>query len=167
MEESVKLLFFTYILLAIAIVVVVYILVRKHNKKRYEDILNGLEREKNLIINANILTELSKVETMINSQDLEEKYEEWKTRFDDIKNKDIPLLTDELIDIEDSFKTRKYKKIEPDLAKIELSLYHVKTKASYLLEEIKELTESEERNRESVTTAGRNCRFCNPPFSGR
>ena len=151
MEESVKLLFFTYILLAIAIVVVVYILVRKHNKKKYENILNDLEREKNLIINANILTELSKVETMINSEDLENKYEEWKNRFDGIKNKDIPALTDAIIEVEDTFKTRKYKLIEPKLAKVELSLYHVKTKANYLLEEIRELTESEERNREIVT----------------
>lgn len=151
MGESVKLLFFTYILLAIAIVAVIYILIRKHNKKKYEDILNDLEREKNLIVNANILSELSKVETMINSQDLEDKYSEWKNRFDLIKNRDIPALTDALLDVEDSFKNLKTKDIEPKLAKVELTLYHVKTKASYLLEEIRELTESEERNREIVT----------------
>lgn len=151
MGESVKLLLFTYILLAIAIVVVVYILVRKHNKKKYEEILNGLEREKNLIINANILSELSKVETMVNSIDLENKYDSWKERFESIKNEDIPTLTDALIEVEESLKTRKNKLIEPELAKVELSIYHVKTKANYLLDEIRELTESEERNREIVT----------------
>ena len=151
MEESVKLLFFTYILLAVAIVAVIYILVRKHNKKKYENILNGLEREKNLIINANILSELSKVETMVNSIDLENKYDSWKKRFESIKNEDIPALTDALIDVEESFKSRRIKEIEPKLAKVELSIYHVKTKANYLLDEIRELTESEERNREIVT----------------
>lgn len=151
MSETVKLLAFTYVLLAIAIAAVVYILVRKHNKKRYEDILDELEREKNLILNANISSELSKVESMINSKEIENMYEEWKTRFDIIKNEDVPELTDKLIEIEELFKTKRYKEIEPTLAKVELSIYHVKTKANYLLEEIKNLTYSEERNRETVT----------------
>lgn len=124
---------------------------RSHNKKRYGEILDTLEREKNLILNANILSELSKVESMINSKDIENKYKEWKRRFDEIKSVDIPNLTDHLILIEDLFATKKYKEIEPTLAKVELSIYHVKTKANYLLEEIKNLTLSEERNRETVT----------------
>lgn len=151
MGESVKLLFFTYILLAVAIIAVAYIIIRKRNKKKYDDILNDLEREKNLIINASIPTELSKAEKMINSQDIEDKYSEWKNRFDNIKEKDIPSLTDELIDVEESLKGSKHKEIEQQLAKVELSLYHIKTKANYLLDEIRELTESEERNREIVT----------------
>lgn len=150
-ETTVKLLCMTYILLTIAILVVVFILMRNHNKKRYSEILDTLEREKNLILNANILSELSKVESMINSKDIENKYKEWKRRFDEIKRVDIPALTDHLILIEDLFATKKYKEIEPTLAKVELSIYHVKTKANYLLEEIKNLTLSEERNRETVT----------------
>lgn len=150
-ETTVKLLCITYILLAVAIMIVVFILMRSHNKKRYGEILDTLEREKNLILNANILSELSKVESMINSKDIENKYKEWKRRFDEIKSVDIPNLTDHLILIEDLFATKKYKEIEPTLAKVELSIYHVKTKANYLLEEIKNLTLSEERNRETVT----------------
>lgn len=151
MSNTVKLLILTYVLLAIAIVAVIMIIVTKHNKKRYGDILDTLEREKNLIINANILSELNKVESMINSKDIENKFIEWKRRFDEIKNADIPSLTDNLIMIEDLFATKKYKEIEPTLAKVELAIYHVKTKANYLLEEIKNLTLSEERNRETIT----------------
>ncbi len=151
MSNTIKLLCLTYILLAIAIIIVVFILVSKHNKKRYSNILDTLEREKNLILSANILSELSKVESMINSKDIENKYKEWKRRFEKIKNVDIPSLTDNLIMIEDLFATKKYKEIEPTLAKVELSIYHVKTKANYLLEEIKSLTLSEERNRETIT----------------
>ncbi len=151
MSNTIKLLCLTYILLFIAVVIVVLILIGKHNKKKYGDILDTLEREKNLIINANILSELNKVESMINSKDIENKYEEWKRRFDEIKNVDVPKLTDHLIEIEDLFSEKKYKQMVPTLAKVELSIYHVKTKANYLLEEIKNLTRSEERNRETVT----------------
>lgn len=151
MSNTIKLLCLTYVLLAVAILIVVLILIRKHNQKRYGDILDTLEREKNLILSANIVGELSKVQSMINSKDIENKYKEWKRRFDEIKNVDIPALTDNLIEIEDLFRTKKYKEIEPTLAKVEISIYHVKTKANYLLEEIKNLTLSEERNRETVT----------------
>lgn len=151
MNNTVKLLIITYVLLALAIIAVIFIIVSKHNKKKYGNILDTLEREKNLIINANILSELNKVESMINSKDVENKFNEWKRRFEEIKSVDIPTLTDNLIMVEDLFETKKYKEIEPTLAKVELSIYHVKTKANYLLEEIKNLTLSEERNRETVT----------------
>lgn len=151
MSPTVKLLCLTYVLLAIAIIAVIYIIITRHNKKRYGEILDTLEREKNLIISANILSELNKVESMINSKDIENKFMEWKRRFDEIKNVDIPNLTDNLIMVEDLFATKKYKEIEPTLAKVELAIYHVKTKANYLLEEIRNLTLSEERNRETIT----------------
>jgi len=150
-SNTVKLLCLTYILLAIAIIVVVFIVVKKHKKRVYSEILDELEREKNLIINANILSELNKVESMINSKEIENKYGEWKKRFDEIKNHDVPEITDDLIQVEDMFKSKNYKEIEPRLAKVELNIYHVKTKANFLLEEIKNLTMSEERNRETAT----------------
>lgn len=151
LNNTVKLLSLTYVLLAMAIVTVVLILINKHNKKRYSEIFNELEREKNLILNSSIPSELNKVESMINSKDLEDMYAEWRQRFDEIKNIDIPMLTDYLIEVEGLFKSKKYKEIEPLLAKTELNIYNVKTKASYLLEEIKNITLSEERNREAVT----------------
>lgn len=158
MSNTVKLLCITYALLAIAIIIVVTILVKRHTNKKYGEILDVLERDKNLIINANILSELNKVESMINSKDIEKKYEEWLRRFDEIKNVDVPNLTDELIEVEELFKTKKFKEIEPTLAKVELDIYYAKTKAHYLLEEIKNLTLSEERNRETVTKLKANYR---------
>ena len=151
MKNNTILLTITYVLLAIAILIVVIILLKRRSKKKYGAILDNLEREKNLIINANILSELNKVETFVNSKELEEKYDEWKSRFEEIKNVDIPGLTDSLIDVEEAFRSKKFKNIETTLAKVELGIYHVKTKANYLLEEIKNLTLSEERNREIVT----------------
>ena len=150
-DNTFKLLCLTYILLALVIIVVVLIILRGHKKKKYAEVLDVLEREKNLIIDSNILNELNKVESMINSKEIENKYIEWKRRFDEIKNNDIPALTDYLIDIENKFATKQYKEIEPTLAKVELSIYHVKTKANYLLDEIRDLTLSEERNRETIT----------------
>ena len=68
-----------------------------------------------------------------------------------IKDKEVPKITDELIEVEELFKTKKYKLIEEKLAKIELDIYYVKSKAQFLLGEIKEITLSESKNREIVT----------------
>ena len=72
----------TYIILGIVygaveiiLIVVVLVLINKHNKKQYEEILSKLERNKNLIISGNILTELNKVSSLINNKELEKKYE--------------------------------------------------------------------------------------------
>ena len=151
MGNTFKLLLLTYVILAVCVIIVAYIIIKNHNKKKYREILDTLDREKNLIINANILSELNKVESMINSKEIENQYKEWKQRFETIKNEDIPSLTDYLIQIEDLFTTKNYKDIEKTLAKVELQIYHVKTKANYLLQEIRNLTRSEEKNRETVT----------------
>ena len=151
MKETYLLFTIAYIVLAIALIITMFIIVRKHMKNKYNNALKLLERDKNLIISASILSELNKVESLINNKELEKKYESWKEKFKNIKDKEVPKITDELINIEELLKTRKYKEIDTELAKIELDIYFVKSKSKFLLDEIKEITTSEEKNREIVT----------------
>ena len=67
-----------------------------------------LEREKNLIISAGILTELNKVENLINNDTMKEMYDDWQKRFKKIKEEEIPKITDSLIEIQDLFDHKKY-----------------------------------------------------------
>ena len=140
-----------YLILTIALIIGMFIIVRKHMKNKYNNALKLLERDKNLIISASILSELNKVESLINNKELEKKYEIWKNKFKDIKDKEVPKITDKIIDVEELIRTRKYKEIERELAKIELDVYFIKSKSKFLLDEIKEITTSEEKNREIVT----------------
>ena len=141
----------TYAFIAISFIIAMIIIVKKHMKNKYNNVLKTLERDKNLIISASILTELNKVESLINNKELEKKYKSWKEKFKNIKDKEMPKITDELINVEDLIKSKKYKQIESELAKIELDIYFVKSKSKFLLDEIKEITTSEEKNREIVT----------------
>ena len=140
-----------YVVIAIIFIIVMIVIVKKHMKNKYNNALKTLERDKNLIISASILTELNKVESLINNKELEKKYKVWKEKFKIIKDKDVPKITDELINVEELIESRKYKEIESELAKIELDIYFVKSKSKFLLDEIKEITTSEEKNRETVT----------------
>ena len=140
-----------YLILAIILVVVVLVLINKHDKKKLQGILTNLELDKNLIISANILTELNKVGSLINNKNLEIKYNNWKERYKQIKDVDMPSLENKLNDLEALIRDKKYKDFVKDSSKLELEIYYIKSKSDFLLDEIREITLSESKNREIVT----------------
>lgn len=140
-----------YYIFTIAIIIVVLNLLDKKDKKKFQKEIAELEREKNLIISASIMSELNKVEPLVNNADMQEVYKEWQRRFNEIKEQEIPKITDQLLVIEDLFHDKKYKELKLKLAEAELDVYYVKTKSNFLLDEIRGITLSEERNRETIT----------------
>ena len=141
----------TYYVVSIVIIVIILNLINNKEKKKYQEEINALERDKNLIISSSILSELNKVEALVNNEKMQETFDDWKDRFTEIKDVEVPKITDALIEIEDCFNDKRYKELNERIAKVELDIFYVKTKANFLLEEIKEITLSEERNRETIT----------------
>lgn len=140
-----------YYIVSVLIIVIVLNLINNKEKKKYQNEIIALERDKNLIISSSILSELNKVEALVNNEKLQETYEDWQKRFKEIKEVEVPKITDALIEIEDCFNEKKYKELNDKIAKAELEIFYVKTKSNFLLDEIKEITLSEERNRETIT----------------
>ena len=141
----------TYYIVSVVVIVIVLNLINKKEKKKYQEEINTLERDKNLIISSSILSELNKVEALVNNEKMQETFDDWKERFKEIKDVEVPRITDALIDIENSFNDKNYKELNEKIAKVELDIFYVKTKSNFLLDEIKEITLSEERNRETIT----------------
>ncbi len=141
----------TYYIVSIIVIVVVLNLVNKKEKKKYQDEIVTLERDKNLIISSAILSELNKVEALVNNEKMQDTYNEWQKRFKEIKDEEVPKITDALIEIEDCFNEKDYTALNDRIAKVELEIYYVKSKANFLLEEIRNITLSEEKNRETIT----------------
>ncbi len=140
-----------YYFFAMIIIVIVLIVINNKTRKKYLKQINELERQKNLIISANILTELNKVESLINNDDLRKKYNNWQNRFNEIKNTDIPKITDLINEVQKYFEDKDYGNLKTSIIRTEMDLNYLQTKSSYLLDEIKEITLSEERNREKIT----------------
>ncbi len=141
----------SYYIVSVIVIVIFLNLINRHEKKKYQDEIITLERDKNLIISSSILSELNKVEALVNNEKLQESYDDWQKRFKEIKDVEVPKITDALIEIEDCFNDKEYKTLNEKIAKAELEIFYVKTKANFLLDEIKEITLSEERNRETIT----------------
>ena len=104
-----------------------------------------------MIISSILKSELAKAEKLANNKKTEKEVEDWKTRFEEIENTDMPILTDELIEVETRMVENDYEKAFEALTKAEKDIFHVKAKSIKLLGEIKDLTESEDRNREAIT----------------
>ena len=77
--------------------------------------------------------------------------EGWKKRFDELEKVDLPSLTDELVEAETLCMNKDYDGANLSLLDAEKDIFNVKAKSIKLLCEIKDLTESEERNREVIT----------------
>lgn len=140
----------SYIIVGIIIVITILVILSKKKKKRINEELNALERDKNLIISAQILAELNKVESLINNDQLREKFDNWQERFKKIKDVEVPKITDKLIKLEELFQNRNYEELKDGITDAELEITYLKTKTNFLLDEIKEITLSEERNREAI-----------------
>lgn len=140
-----------YYVFTVVLILVVLNFINKKEKNKYKEEIATLERDKNLIVGASILSELNKVGALINNDAMQKKYDHWQKRLKEIKEEEIPKITDALIDIENTFEDKDYKSLKPKIAALELQIAYVKTKSNFLLDEIKEITLSEEKNRETIT----------------
>ena len=145
-----KLIPITAYIVVIFILIIVFIIKNIKESKRIKGSIEELETQKNLILSAPILNELSKAESLAKDEKTKLKYENWQNKFDNIRNKYIPEITDMLLTADNYVETKDYKTLRPHLADIELKIYKLREKTNSLLDEIKEITLSEEKNRERI-----------------
>ena len=141
----------TAIVVVFILILIVITLLKKHRKNYYIKIYNDLEREKNLIGSTPVLLELSKLEPIIKNEKMEEKYQKWQDKFEEIKTKELPKIDDMLIELDTLIDKKEYKTAKFRIAKCEMEVYKVREQANDLLDQIKEITLSEEKYRSIIT----------------
>jgi Negative regulator of septation ring formation len=151
MNEIVLIMASTFLIAIIAIVVILYLIQAKKNKD-LQKVLQSLEVEKNVIDSSPIIPELGKIENLKRNEKLEVMYKDWSNRLDTIKNIQIPKITDMLLEADHSLSKMDYKGSLYRIAKLEMEIYKVRTNSEFLLNEIKEITNSEEKNRTTMTS---------------
>lgn len=140
-----------YYVITIIILIVILNLLNRKEKNKLKNQIDELEKEKNLIISASMLSELNKVEALVNNDEMRLKLDDWKKRFNNIKDVELPKITDTINEIEELFEDHNFKDLKGLILKADFDLNALRTKATYLLDEIKDVTLSEERNRETIT----------------
>jgi len=147
---SEKIIIVTVLIIFVAVVSTIILIYRKKRFDKVKRKIEELDREKNIIESTPINLELSKLETIIKNDKIEEKYNDWQERFELIKSQNIDKINDMLIDLDFSGEKRKYKEYILKIAQAEIEICKTKTLVTTLLDEIKEITLSEEKYRSII-----------------
>ena len=140
---SISILILTIVILIVVSALIAFFAVffiRSRTKKRMKKDIDILETDKNSIISPTMLSEFNKVKSLVNNNTLEKKYKNWQKKFNEIKNKDIPKITDKLVELEGSIEINDIKEFLVKISNTELDIYYVKAKASTLLNDIQNIT---------------------------
>ena len=150
--------------IAMIIVIVILHFIKKAEMKYYRNKVKNLEIQRNMVASTPVLLELSKVEPIIKNDKMEEKYNKWQQTFETIKGKRLAVIDDMLIDLDIYVEKRDYKSCGYRIAKAEIEIYKVREAAEHLLEEIKDITLSEEKYRSIVIKLKSKYRILNKEF---
>ena len=152
------------VVMALIIVIVILHIVKKAEVRYYKNKVKNLEIQRNMVASTPVLVELSKVESIIKNDKLEEKYAKWQDRFNEIREKRLAIIDDMLIDLDIYVEKKDYKSCDYRIANTEIEIYKVREAAEHLLEEIKDVTLSEEKYRSIVIKLKSKYRSLNREF---
>ena len=138
-------------ILLFVVSIILLIVFRNRRKRKYKNELVELEYEKNKLLDAHLLTELSKVRELVKTDDLKQKLADWDETIRVIKENKIDIVTDLITEADFLVDRHDYKNALAKIADIEINIEALKKKTDTLLDEVKIITNSEERNRGIVT----------------
>ena len=141
----------TTVVVAVILVFITFFIVKKNISKKYKNRVVELDVEKNQLINVKVLSEITKVKSLVKTDNLKHKLDEWDKIFKYIKDDMLPSITDKISEVDFMIDSRDYKGAIKKMALIELEIDRLKKKSNKLIDEIQIITNSEERNRSFIT----------------
>lgn len=115
-------------------------------KKRYKEI-DELEAWKLELMNRPVLEEMSRVKQLNMTGQTEELFESWRNEWDDIVTVQLPKVEEYFFDVEEYIDKFRFKKAKNVQLEIEEHLKSTEQNIDTLVNEIKDLVGSEEKNR--------------------
>ncbi|MCI6002409.1 MAG: septation ring formation regulator EzrA [Tenericutes bacterium] len=149
--DSVLLMIILIFVIALILFLTTYLIIKKTKTNKIKKEIEKLDIERNLLVGVPILTELSKVKDLVKTDNLKEKLNEWDTTFKLIKDDRVPKLTDLITEADYLVSRNEYKGAIKKIANIEMEISELKNKSGVLLDELKVITTSAERNRNEIT----------------
>lgn len=149
--DSVLLITISAFIVAIILIIITIVIIKSNQSKKYKKEIEELDIEKNSLLGVPVLSEITKVKELVKTDNLKEKMDDWDSTFKLIRDQKIPELTDLISDADFLIDRKEYKQAIRKIAGIEMELRILKKKTEHLLEEVKIITNSEERNRTLIT----------------
>ena len=149
--NNILLMIVTTIIIAVLLVAFTFFILRKKESKKYKKEINKLDIEKNRLINVEILSEMTKVKELVKTDNLQHKLDEWDKIFNYIKDEMLPQISEDITNVDFLIDKHDFKNAVKKMTSIELEIDRLKRKNNKLINDIKLITNSEERNRALIT----------------
>lgn len=147
------------VIVAIVLSVLVILSMRKKTKKKLLNQINELEVKKNNLDSMPVMVELAKIEEIAKSEQLEEKINEFKNRFEEIKEVKLKKVNDLLVDLDSSIERKNINEYMDTYSDASIALDEAEYSINNILDEINEIASYEEKYRDIITKLKAKYRF--------
>ena len=147
------------VFVAIVLSVLVILGMRKRTKNKLLNQVNELEIKKNNLDSMPVMVELAKIEDIAKSEQLEEKINEFKTRFQEIKEVNLKKVNDLIVDLDASIEKKNIKEYMDNYSSASIALDEAEYSINNILDEINEIASYEEKYRDIITKLKAKYRF--------
>ena len=137
--------------LSLILIIATFSIIKRNQTKKYKKEVEFLDIEKNKLIGVPILSEISKVKELVKTDNLKNKLDYWDNTFKLIKDTEVPRVNDMISEVDFLIDKKDINSAIKKIADIEIEISTLKRKSDNLLNEIKLVTNSEERNRSKIT----------------
>ena len=163
MDDAKKLIIISSCILLIIIIVVIIIILNKNKKKMMRKKINNLDVIKNDVLSLPLLSEIEKVSSLTKGEQLEEKINNYKKVYEDLKTNSFKKIEDMILEL-DFLVQEKPKDFNYKYSLIELELYKNRYLINHILEELKELTSYEDKYRGLIVKLKNKYRIINREY---
>ena len=164
MSNPKNLIIITVSILVVIIIFLVLFFLRKHSKKIMLKKVNNLDIIKNDILSLPFLVEIEKVSNLTKGEQLEEKVNNYKKIYDDLKENSFKKIENMIVELDFIAGSGKKREFIEKYAIIELELYRNRYIINHLISEIKELTSYEDKYRGMVIKLRNKYRIINREY---
>ena len=163
MDSPKKIIFITGLIVLLVILIVTIILIKKSKKKEMKRKINNLDIIKNDILSLPLLNEIEKVASLTKGEQLEEKINNYRNIYENLKNDSFKKIEDMIVEL-DFLINENSKEFYYKYSLIELELYKNRYLINHIIEELKELTSYEDKYRGMVVKLKNKYRIINREY---
>ena len=88
----------TVVIISFLFILITLIFTKRKQTKKYKNVINELDVEKNKLIGVSVLSEFSKVKELVKTDNLKHKLDDWDNIFKNIKDSEVPKLNDLILE---------------------------------------------------------------------
>ncbi len=158
-----KIILISLIIVFLIILIVSIILSKKNKRKKMQKKVTNLDIIKNDVLSLPLLAEIEKVSNLAKGEQLEEKINNYKKIYEDLKNNSFKKIEDMILEL-DFLIQENPKEFYYKYSLIELELYRNRYLINHIIAELKELTSYEDKYRGMVIKLKNKYRIINREY---